>query len=131
MNVEIDLPGRFLRTHRAAIDAFLEGAIPGTTLVIPLVPECLMHPAVTTSALTNVVEIRARQLDSRSLVLEPADRASARLVDLEEDRLRDKEQTERAGAGDQTPLNAGSPQPVRAGDTIPPTWASLLPCKAA
>jgi hypothetical protein len=106
-NCEIDLPTRFARRYAAAIEAFLADAIPGMTLNV-LVGEsyakapALASPFVSSSSIErNVVTLRAVDLAGVSgpcLLLEPADAFSRRLVDQEEERMK---QVERHPVGGQ------------------------------
>jgi hypothetical protein len=87
MNVEIDLPPHFRALHQPSIDRFLEGAIPGSTLCIHLGDARLLAGFINCMAVErNTVELRLCY-QGRDLVLAPADLASRRLVERDENRL--------------------------------------------
>ena len=94
-NVEMDLPARFAVHYGPAIDQWLESAIPGSTLCIPLASSGPVSVFVTSSALErNTVTLRAVELAAvtgPALLVEPADAHSRRLVDREDARLTPQE----------------------------------------
>jgi len=89
MNVEIDLPRRFRAAHDRTIEAWIEGAIPGSQLCIPLIngPDALASCFVSTSAIERNTVVLKASSEGGCLVITAADRASSRLIDLEEARL--------------------------------------------
>jgi hypothetical protein len=94
-NCEIDLPRRFLELYGPKIEAWIETAIPGMTYSILIAgkatPPALSSPFVTSSTFErNVATLRAVELSSSSgpcILIEPADKASRRLIEDEEKRI--------------------------------------------
>jgi hypothetical protein len=91
-NVELDLPSAFTRHYGPMIDQWLESAIPGSSLCIPLVAGPAFSPFVVSASLErNTITLRAVELMGAlagpAMLVEPADRHSRTLVDLEERRL--------------------------------------------
>jgi hypothetical protein len=83
----VDLPTRFRALYAASIASFLEHAKPGDTLCIHLGDRRLLSAFVSSASVErNTVELRLGYL-GHALMLVPADRASRRLVDLEETKL--------------------------------------------
>jgi hypothetical protein len=108
---EIDLPARVAEFYASAIGRWVETAIPGQTLCIPLqgaVPPLAFSPFVTSSSLErNTIVLRAVELSSSTgpcILVEPADALSRRLVAAEDKRL-----TPAAHVGGSRPLNTGTP----------------------
>ena len=116
--LEIDLPSRVTREHGAVIRGWAQHAIPGAFLSIFLGDERMTGPASRPSARyleEHTADLVARELEPGVLVIQPADKDSARLIEAAELRYRAKELS--------NPANDAAPAQSAPRCTFLPSWA--------
>lgn len=112
MRLEFDLPTAFLEAYSREIHGWASEALPGQVLNLYVygdTPTTLAQFVSSASVERRTAQIQACALDTRTLLIRPADRHSERLIDLEADRLRQRDGRVR-GQAQPIPRPAGSPQ---------------------